>query len=97
VLLALQKSRMLIRGHEMNKQWMMVLMLAAVGFGMGHVVRGEEESLPVLKDGKPPQNFEELWAGYDPRKEPLEVEVLKTWEEDGVVMKILRYRIGVFA
>jgi len=80
----------------MNRQWMMVLMLATVGLGMGHVARGEEESVPVLKDGKPPRNFEELWAGYDPRKEPLEVEVLKKWEEDGVVLQVLRYRIGVF-
>ena len=34
--------------------------------------------------------------GFDPRAEPLEVEVLKEWEEDGVVLKVLRYRIGVF-
>jgi pimeloyl-ACP methyl ester carboxylesterase len=47
-------------------------------------------------DGKTPQTFEELWAGYDPRSEPLEVEVIKEWEEDGVFLQILRYRIGVF-
>jgi len=55
-----------------------------------------EESLPPLKDGKPPQTFEELWAGYDPRKEPMEVEVLKEWEQEGIVMRVVRYRIGVF-
>ncbi len=37
-----------------------------------------------------------MWRGFDPRAEPLEVEVLKEWEEDGVVLKVLRYRIGVF-
>ena len=54
------------------------------------------ESLPPLTDGKVPQTVEELWAGYDPRKEPLEVEVLKEWEEDGVVLRVIRYQIGVF-
>jgi len=55
-----------------------------------------EETLPPLKEGRAPQNFEELWKGFDPRKEPLDVEVLKEWEEDGVVLQVLRYRIGVF-
>ena len=43
-----------------------------------------------------PQTLEELWAGYDPRAESLDVEVLKEWEEDGVVMRVVRYRIGIF-
>jgi len=52
--------------------------------------------LPPLTDGKAPQTREELWAGFDPRAEPLDVEVLKEWEEDGVVLRVLRYRIGIF-
>jgi len=54
------------------------------------------ETLPPIKDGKAPQSQEEMWFGFDPRAEPLEVEVLKEWEEDGVVLKVLRYRLGVF-
>ena len=54
-----------------------------------------EETLSPLKDGKPPQNFEELWAGYDPRKEPLDVEVLKEWEEDGVVLRVFDDRLAI--
>lgn len=57
---------------------------------------GAKDSLPPLKDGKAPQTFEELWAGYDPQKEPLETEILKEWEEDGVILRIVRYRVGVF-
>lgn len=45
---------------------------------------------------KPPQTRESLWAGIDVRAEPLDVEVLKEWQEDGVVMKVIRYRVGVF-
>ncbi len=55
-----------------------------------------QESLPLLKDGKAPQTFEELWAGYDPRADPLETEILKEWEQDGVECRVLRYRIGAF-
>ena len=54
------------------------------------------ESLTPLQNGLAPQTHAELWAGYDPRLEPLDVEVLKEWEDDGVVLKVLRYRIGVF-
>ncbi|MDO7173697.1 alpha/beta hydrolase family protein [Mariniflexile sp. AS56] len=43
-----------------------------------------------------PQNFHELWSHYDPRKEPLDTEILKEWEENGFIFKVLRYRVGVF-
>ena len=54
------------------------------------------ETLPPLNDNKAPQNLNEMWAGFDPRQEPLETEILKEWEQDGVILKVLRYRIGVF-
>jgi hypothetical protein len=54
------------------------------------------ETLPPLKDGKVPQNLDELWAGFDPLKEPIEAEVTKSWEIDGIVCQIIRYRVGVF-
>lgn len=57
---------------------------------------GLEETFSKMKNGKIPQTFEEMWAGFDPRSEPLETEILKEWEENGVQMKVLRYRIGVF-
>ena len=54
------------------------------------------ETLPPLEGGKAPQTFAQMWAGFDPRKEPLDLEILKEWEEDGVVMRVVRFRIGVF-
>jgi len=54
------------------------------------------DTLAPLKDGKAPQPVEALWADFDPRAEPLDVEVLKQWEEDDVVMQVLRYRVGIF-
>ncbi len=54
------------------------------------------ETLPRLVDGKTPQTFDEMWAGFNARAEPLEVEVLKQWQEDGIVLRIVRFRVGVF-
>ncbi|MDF7800148.1 NPCBM/NEW2 domain-containing protein [Pontiellaceae bacterium B1224] len=56
----------------------------------------EEDSLPPLKDGRSPQTVVEAWAGYDPQAESLEVEIFKEWEEEGIIFRALRYRIGIF-
>jgi hypothetical protein len=50
----------------------------------------------MLKAGVTPQTWNDAWVGFDPRKEAMDVEVLKEWEEDNVILKVLRYRIGVF-
>ena len=54
------------------------------------------ETLLPLQDGVAPLTHAELWADFDPRAEPLDVEVLHEWEEDGVVLQVLRYRVGIF-
>jgi len=59
-------------------------------------VFGLTETFAPLNGNPAPKTYQELWRGFDPRAEPLDVEVLKEWEKDGVVFKILRYRIGIF-
>ena len=54
------------------------------------------DSLSLLKDNQPPQNVIELWAGYDPRAEPLEVKVVREWIEDGLRIRYVTYHIGTF-
>lgn len=61
-----------------------------------HRSDAEPESLPPLQNGQAPQNFDQLWAGYDPRKEPLDIEVLEEWEKDGVVLRVVRFKVGTF-
>lgn len=73
-----------------------IVVLAVVLVGRSIAAPAETDTLPPLKDGKAPQNFAEMWAGFDPRAEPLEIEVLKSWEEDNVALRIVRFRIGVF-
>jgi pimeloyl-ACP methyl ester carboxylesterase len=57
---------------------------------------GAGDSLPPLQAGWVPASLGELWAGYDPRREPLAAEVLKEWEQDGAVCRIVRYQVGIF-
>jgi len=55
-----------------------------------------EDTFHPIENGTVPKTVEELWKNFDPRTEPLETEILYEWEEYGVVMQVLRYRIGVF-
>ncbi|HEY1788091.1 MAG TPA: dienelactone hydrolase family protein, partial [Verrucomicrobiae bacterium] len=55
-----------------------------------------QETLPPLENGVAPKTVEQLWAGYDPRREPLETQINKEWKQDGVVLRVVRYRIGIF-
>jgi len=43
-------------------------------------------------DASSPQTPQELWAGYDPRSEPLEIEIIKEWTEDGAHYKEFYFR-----
>ena len=71
--------------------------LSAIALLACSVVSGSEaETLPPLEDGRAPRDFAEMWSGFDARAEPLEVEVLASWEAEGVVLRVVRFRIGVF-
>jgi len=54
------------------------------------------ETLPPLSADKVPQSVEELWATYDPDKEPLEAKIVREWIEDGCVVRFITYTIGTF-
>ena len=80
----------------MTKATLFVIAGLFVGISSNIGVGQERDALPRLKGNQAPQNFEQMWAGFDPRAEPLEVETLKEWEEEDVVLRIVRFRIGVF-
>lgn len=73
-----------------------LMLLVSSGLLRAANTRPTTETLPPLIDRQAPQNFDEMWAGFDPRAEPLEIDVLKEWEEDGVILRIVRYCIGIF-
>lgn len=51
-------------------------------------------SLPRLKET--PQNIEQLWAGYDPRSEPIEERVVREWQQEDLTLRYVLYSIGNF-
>ena len=86
----------LFNKHTPMKLHIMRTLFAITFIFCSVAVAQEADTLPVLKGDRAPQNFEEMWAGFDPHAEPLEVEILNQWEEDGVVLRVVRFRIGVF-
>ncbi len=55
-----------------------------------------EETFTAYKADEVPQNVTDLWTDYDARKEPLEIEVVKEWKEDGVVTRYVTFKVGTF-
>lgn len=53
------------------------------------------ETLPPLTNGAP-QTMADAWAGFDPQAEPLDVEILHSYEQGGVTIQVVRYRVGIF-
>lgn len=45
-----------------------------------------------------PQTLDQLWEGFADldKTTPLETEVLREWEQEGVVCRVVRYQVGVF-
>lgn len=81
----------------MKATWIGVLAIAAVAVAwLSPKMSHADESLPSLHDGRVPRSLDELWANYDPQAEPLEAETLEEWVRDGVVCRVVRYRIGTF-
>ena len=56
----------------------------------------EETFSPYKTSKEVPQNVEDLWNDYDPRKEPLEIKVIKEWETSEVITRYVTFKVGTF-
>ena len=45
---------------------------------------------------KAPATIKELFADFDPRKDPLDAKVVREWEKDGIVYRYVTFHIGTF-
>jgi len=52
----------------------------------------------ILLGGTPriPADVEQMWADFDPCEDPLDVEVIRQWNEGGAVCRYVLYTIGTF-
>lgn len=59
-----------------------------------------KDSLPPVVEGRVPQGVDELWAGYDPRAEALDIKVIHEWDENyqdrPVKVRMLTFTVGTF-
>lgn len=71
------------------------LLLGGVGYADD---TGAATTMGFVRSAAIPQTVAELWAGFAEfdKATPLETEILKTWEQDGVVCRLVRYQVGVF-
>lgn len=60
------------------------------------VSQGQDTFSPLQEGDAIPQNVTDLWKGYDPRAEPIEKEILKTYEEEGCVCEYILYTVATF-
>jgi dienelactone hydrolase len=69
----------------MNSRRLCLLTASALGFCFqAHAAEGI------------PQSVTALWSDFDPRRDPIEAEVIREWKEDGAVLRHVRYFIGSF-
>jgi len=54
------------------------------------------DTFATLRSDTAAGNLTEMWGDFDPQAEPLQTETLAEWEEEGVELRVVRFRIGVF-
>ncbi len=70
------------------------LLMAAAAMTLSVAV-GEDTFMP-FQAGDVPQSVTELWADYDARAEPLDVEVVKEWKTGSVISRYVIFTVGTF-
>ena len=53
-------------------------------------------SSPLAGEEKVPTTVAALWADVDPTAEPLEIKVVREWQEEGLVLRYVTYHVGTF-
>jgi hypothetical protein len=72
------------------RRFLPVLFATALAVGLVALCLADADPVAV------PQSVQELWADFDPRRDPLEVETIREWREDGGVFRHVRFLVGTF-
>jgi hypothetical protein len=51
---------------------------------------------PLVSADETPKSVKELFADFDPQKDPLDAKVVREWEKDGIVYRYVTFHIGTF-
>lgn len=55
-----------------------------------------QPTVVLADEAKAPATVKELFADFDPRKEPLDTKVVREWEKEGIVYRYVTFHIGIF-
>ena len=61
---------------------------------VGTALKAEDTFEPYASDV--PESAVALWEDYDPRHEPLDIEVVQEWENEGVITRYVTFTVGTF-
>ncbi len=61
---------------------------------VGTALKAEDTFEPYTSDV--PESAVALWEDYDPRHEPLDIEVVQEWENEGVITRYVTFTVGTF-
>ena len=57
---------------------------------------GADSLAPFTQADQIPQSAPALWSSFDPRADALEVKVHKEWKAEGVVSRLISFKVGTF-
>ena len=60
------------------------------------ITLGQETFRPYKTSKEVPQNVVDLWEDYDPRKEPLDIKLIKEWQTEDVITRYVTFKVGTF-
>lgn len=60
------------------------------------IANADDTFTPWTEESQVARSVEALWDGLDFRAEPLEIEIVKEWNEDGIVCRYVRYTVCTF-
>lgn len=83
----IQLAKVVVPGNGSNVIKFSLTLIAALWF---------DPFLVQVEAAEVPQTVEQLWADFDPRKDPLQTEVIREFKEDGGIFRHVRFVVGTF-
>lgn len=80
---------------NMPQNYLLVLAILTGQLILASSIEAQETFTPYTSDNVP-QNVTDLWGDYDARQEPLDIQVVKQWQADGVVTRYITFKVGTF-
>ena len=72
------------------------IMCAVCALGVVSTELNAKDTFEPYASSDVPKTAGALWEDYDPRREPLDIEIVQEWENEGVVTRYVTFTVGTF-